>query len=272
VWPGAQPERPDGALFAFGGLSQKVRGEAVECVIAPWHRPGDHAPMHSDRRPRKPSPSTLARRAGRAAAWLVVVGGLAAPALAGSLPACPADPFAPLAPADRDASLARPCGGEHMRWHVEPPDPIAAQRRNGVLRARVESVASEPIWPGLVTGTVKASYVALGGEPASGLRTERSVLSAGGLVRLSEQWSLHSDAGRELTSERNLATLGGAWRSIGAGLVFAEFIAGDGGAEAHRIGARWWLLPKRLSLDLDARRDVGPVEQRRYGLLLQLRP
>jgi len=193
-------------------------------------------------------------------------------ARAGTVAACAADPFAPHAPAEVDASLARPCDGEQLRWNVEPQDPVAAARRTGVLRARVESVASESIWPGLITGTVKASYVALGGEPASGLRTERTVVAAGGMLRLNEAWSLHGDAGRELTSERNLATVGGAWRPVGAGLLFAEVIAGDRGAEAHRVGARWWLLPRRLSIDLDARHDLGPVEQRRYGLVLQLQP
>lgn len=188
-----------------------------------------------------------------------------------ALPACPADPFALVPPAERDQSLARPCGGEHLKFQVEPQDPANAARRTGVLRARLDSVASEPLWPGLI-GTVKMSWAALGGEPTSGLRTERTLLTAGGLMRITDEWALQMNAGRDLTSSVSRATMGGTWRPMGLGMVFAEWMGDDRGGEGHRVGARWWLLPKRLSLEVDARVEVAPVEKQRYGLTLQLQP
>lgn len=219
---------------------------------------------------KSPTARWAAKCGGSVAARGIAAGVLMCAAQAQALPACQADPFGSPPPAERDQNLARPCGGEHLRVHVEPPDPGAAARRTGVLRTRVDSVASQRVAPGL-TGTVKMSWTSLAGEPHSGLRTERTLLAAGGLMRLSDEWALQMNAGRDLMTARNVATMGGAWRPVGLGLVFAEWIGNDGGAEAHRLGARWWVLPKKLSLEFDARREVR-TEQQRYGVMLQLQP
>ena len=83
------------------------------------------------------------------ASWLrrsaAVLAGLCLGGLAqAAAPGCGVDPFAaPLPPGDREAAMKRPCGGEHLDWLVEPSDPGAP--RSGVLRAQLDSVASQPL-------------------------------------------------------------------------------------------------------------------------------
>lgn len=222
-------------------------------------------------------PATPSTAAGKAQRFVTTASMLAAawmPAAVQAEPACTVDPFAAPAPADREAGLAvaQRCGGEHLNWFVEPPDPAAAARRTGVLRARIDSVRSEPLLPGLL-GSVRLGWAGLGGEPTTGLRTERTVLAAGGLLRLSEDWAVRMELGRDLTADSQRSTVGGSWRPVSTALVFAEWSETPGPAQPQRVvGARWWLLPKLLAVDVQARYEGGAWDGQRVGVFFSLKP
>jgi hypothetical protein len=56
------------------------------------------------------------------------------------------------------------------------------------------------------------------------------------------------------------------------GVLFAEWAGSEAGTEAHRVGARWWLVPRRLAVDVGARHlpdGMGWVDHR-VGLAFSL--
>lgn len=193
------------------------------------------------------------------------------PAWADLRPACRVDPFALGAPPmEREALLRQPCGSDELlKLHVEPLNP--ALPRSGVVRARVDNVVSEGVFPGLLA-SVKLSWAGLGGEPTTGLRTERTLLAAGGQLRVSDHWSVQMNLGRDLVSDRNRATAVGLWRPLERGVLFAEWSGAKHDAESQRVGARWWVLPRRLAVDVDSRHDQRGWDAHRLWLTYSLRP
>ncbi|WP_309638175.1 hypothetical protein [Methylibium sp.] len=188
-----------------------------------------------------------------------------------TLPTCRVDPFALAAPpVEREASLRRPCGSDQlMKLHVEPLNPAAP--RSGVLRARIDNVVSEGLMPGLL-GSVKLSWAGLGGEPTTGLRTERALLAAGSQLRVSDDWSVQMNLGRDLVSQRSRATAVGLWRPVEGGVLFAEWSDSRREADVQRVGARWWVMPRRLAIDVDSRHDERGWDAYRFNLTLSLKP
>lgn len=196
-----------------------------------------------------------------------------APAWADTLPACRVDPFALAAPpADREGALKQRCGGDQLlKWQVEPPDPMAAARRNGVLRARVDNTVSEPLLPGLL-GSVKLAWSGLGGEPSTGLRTERTLVAAGSQLRLSDQFALQMNLGRNLESQQSRSTAVGLWRPLERTTLFAEWTEAEDAPEEQRVGARWWLKRDRLSIDVDSKHSPQGWDAYRFLLTVSLKP
>ena len=194
-------------------------------------------------------------------------------AWADGLVACRVDPFALAAPpADREVALKQRCGGEQlMKWQVEPPDPGAAARRNGVLRARLDNTVSEPLLPGLLA-TLKLAWSGLGGEPTTGLRTERTLVAAGSQFRLSDHFSMQMNLGRDLATQQSRTTAVGLWRPLERTTLFAEWTEAENAPEEQRVGARWWLKRDRLAVDLDSKHGPQGWDTYRFLLTLSLRP
>jgi hypothetical protein len=111
------------------------------------------------------------------------------------------------------------------------------------------------------------------GDAGGGLRTERTVLSLGGQLRLDDSLSLQTNLGLEHAgAPRTRATVASVWQPTKMGLLFAEWAGSEAGTEARRVGGRWWLVPRKLAVDLGARYlpdGLGWVDQR-VGLAFNL--
>jgi hypothetical protein len=194
-------------------------------------------------------------------------------ASAEGLRACPVEPFAEEALNVRESVLREGCGGDHWNWNVETPRAKESDPGPSVVRTGFDTVASEPLVPGML-GTVRMSWAGMRDEELGGLTTERATVAAGTLWRMSEDFAVQMNFGRELTGiPRSRATVAGVWSPIDAGLVFAEWAGTpEGTTENHRLGARWWLLPGHLSVDFSARQlpDSPGWVDHRYGLTFTL--
>lgn len=173
---------------------------------------------------------------------------------------CRIEPFADDSAEQREALWGRSCGGEHVRLGFERAGPSA-------VRARLNSVVTERVRPPLVgiplVSSIRLAWSGVGDAEGGGLRTEQGILAAASSVRLGEEWSVRANVGREITGSRTRTTLASIWRPA-RGLIFAEWAGSEERTEAHRVGARWWLLPKRLAIDIGARYlpdGIGWVDQ-----------
>ena len=197
---------------------------------------------------------------------------LAAPAWADGLPDCPAAPFGDVSTTQRAASLSGACQYDSSRWKVETPRAKPADAGPSLVKAEFSTLGSMRF--ASLLGTLKFDWSGLRGSDAGGgLRTERTALAVGGLVRLDDSLSLQTNLGLEhAAAPRTRATVNSVWQPTKLGLLFAEWAGSDAGTEAHRIGGRWWLVPRKLALDLDARHvpdGSGWVDQR-IGLALNI--
>lgn len=184
-----------------------------------------------------------------------------------SVAPCRVEPFADDSAAQREALWGRRCGGEHLRLGFESAGP-------GALRARLNSVLTQRFNPPIggvpLVTSIRLAWSGLGDVEGGGLRTEQGFLAAGSSVRFGEQWSIRAKVGRELAGGlRTRTTFTSMWRPS-RGLIFAEWAGNEDRTEMHRIGARWWLIPKRLAIDIGARYlpdGIGWVDQ---GIRLSL--
>jgi hypothetical protein len=73
-------------------------------------------------------------------------------------------------------------------------------------------------------------------------------------------------------AERSRATVASVWKPVKTGVLFAEWAGSEAGTEAHRVGGRWWLIPRKLAIDLGARHlpDGPGWVDRRIGLALDV--
>lgn len=84
-------------------------------------------------------------------------------------------------------------------------------------------------------------------------------------LELGQSWTVHANLGRahDRASDRNGALLNLAlqWTPTERWLGFAELQTSNRsaifGSTVRTVGARWWLEPERLGLDLTASRDAG---------------
>jgi hypothetical protein len=178
--------------------------------------------------------------------------------------ACRVDPFGTESAADRAALLTRGCGGEHIDYRLETPRNRPTDPGPSRIAAQVDVVATRPLLSGLLA-TLQLNWSAAGSEDSDRLlRTERTVWAAGTWWRLSRQWAVQMNVGREFTvAPRTRATLAGIWRPIRSALLFAEWAGNTESTEGQRVGLRWWLVRNRLVLEAGARRlaDLGWAER-----------
>jgi hypothetical protein len=197
---------------------------------------------------------------------------LAAAAHAAGLPDCPVAPFADVSAAQRAVVMNDGCQYESSRWQLETPRAKPLDPGPSLVKAQFSSLMSMR-FPSLV-GSLKFDWAGMRlGDADGGLRTERTAVALGGLLRLVDSLSLQTNLGLEHTgAPRNRATIASIWQPSKTGLLFAEWAGSDTRTEARRVGGRWWLVPRRFSIDLGARHvpdGPGWVDQR-IGLALNL--
>jgi hypothetical protein len=187
--------------------------------------------------------------------------------------ACRVDPFGQQSAAEGESLLRQGCGGEHLKWNLETPRARPEDAGPSLLQAQVVTSVSRPLAYGLL-GTLKFDWAGLRDETDGELRTERSALAAGGLVRIGDGLALQMNLGRELTDLRSRATVSTLWQPTRSATAFAEWAGSETGTEAQRLGARWWLLPQRLALDVAATRLPDGIgwSDHRIGLTLAVQP
>lgn len=206
-----------------------------------------------------------------AAAW-ALGGMLAAPAWAGGLPDCPVAPFGEVSAAQHAAVLSGGCGYDSSRWKLETPRARPADVGPSLVKAEFSSLMSARV--SSLLGSLRLDWAGMrAGDAGGGLRTERTALALGGAVRVDDSLLLQTNLGLEHTgAARTRATVSSVWQPTKAGLLFAEWAGSETGTEAHRVGGRWWLVPRKLAIDLGARYlpdGLGWVDQR-VGLAVKL--
>lgn len=183
---------------------------------------------------------------------------------------CRVEPFGVETAADRARDFTRHCSGEQVKWNLSAtPRRAMLSGHPNIVRAQLNSLTTQRFGSGMLA-TLKLNWAASGDSFARRFRTERMALAAGGWFRFDPRWALQANIGREKTGEaRTRATVATVWQPVRAALVFAEWAGSEAGTEMHRIGARWWLVPRRLALDFGAiaRPDDGfGWEERRIGV------
>jgi len=188
---------------------------------------------------------------------------------ADAAPPCRVEPFAQETAADRARAIAQPCGGEHLLWNLSgTPRRAMLSGQPNVVRAQLRSVRTHRLGSGMLA-SLKFNWAASGNSFSRRFSTERLALAAGGWLRIDEHLALQANIGREKTiGQRTRATVATVWQPGRAGLVFAEWAGTQDGTEMHRVGGRWWLVPRRLALDFGATSRVGGSgwEDQRIGL------
>ncbi len=202
---------------------------------------------------------------------VVALGGLlAAPAWA--LPECPVQAFGDVSAEQRATAMGGGCEYESARWTVETPRARPVDPGPSLVKAQFSSLTSLRF--SSLVGSLKFDWAGMRpGDADGGLRTERTALALGALLRLVDSFSLQTNLGLEhTTAPRTRATIASVWQPTKAGVLFAEWAGSDSGTEARRVGGRWWLVPHKLAIDLGARHlpdGLGWVDQR-IGLALDL--
>ncbi|HEY0819629.1 MAG TPA: hypothetical protein VGD46_12675 [Rhizobacter sp.] len=204
---------------------------------------------------------------------IVSVWGLAAcgAAWAGGTPDCPVTPFGDASPVQFEAGLSGRCKAESARWKVEAPRAKPTHIGPSVMSAEFTSLTGVRV--SSLLAAMRLDWSGLRGSEAAGSpKAERAAFALGGLLRLHEQLAVQTSVGLEHTGvQRSRATFSSVWRPSKLGVLFAEWAGSELGTEMHRVGGRWWLVPRRLSIDLGARRAPdGPWIDQRVGLSLSL--
>ncbi len=216
----------------------------------------------------------MATRATRGRQWAgAALLCLAAPAWAGGLPDCPVAPFGDVSASQHVAMQSGACRHENARLKLETPRARPADAGPGLLRAEFSSLMS--VRASSLVGSLKFDWAGLrSGATDGNLRSERTALSIGGLLRLVDNLSLQTNVGLEHTgAPRSRATVSSVWRPTKMGVLFAEWAGSEAGTESHRVGGRWWLVPRRLAVELGARHlpnGLGWVDHR-VGVALKLK-
>ncbi len=215
-------------------------------------------------------PSTMAAALHPLLALLAL--GACGAATAGAMPECPVTPFGEASPVQYEAGLALRCKAEAARWHVEAPRAKPTDVGPSVMKAEFTSLTGIRLAPLLAAMRLDLSGLR-GSEAAGSPKAERAALAFGGLVRLHRQLALHTSVGLERTDiQRSRATFSSVWKPSKLGVLFAEWAGTEFGTESHRVGARWWIVPRRVSIDVGARHlPEGPGwVDHRVGLAVSL--
>ncbi len=190
------------------------------------------------------------------------------------MPDCPVEPFSEVSAAQRAQMLAGNCRDESSRWKVAAPRPKAQEASPTVVKAEYSALSSQRF--ASLLGSLKFDWSGQRQTDGRGvaLNTQRAALAAGGLLRVDDDLALQMNLGMEHASvARMRATMSSMWQPTRASMLFAEWAGSEAGTESRRVGGRWWVVPRRVVVELAARQlpnGVGWVDQR-IGLAFNLK-
>lgn len=183
-------------------------------------------------------------------------------------PTCRVEPFADGNVVQYVEDVARPCSGEATNIELETPRERAGDSGPGLMKAQAQRLGTRVFGPFMTTFKLAR---ARGGESDLRLRTEQAVIAAGGLLRLDHALAPRAPVGRDNAGEaRNRARFASLWQPQENSLLFAEWAGSNEQTDHQSIGMRWYLIHKRIAIDIAARRtpwSSGWAEPR-IGLLL----
>ncbi len=189
------------------------------------------------------------------------------------LPDCPVASFGDPTAEQRATMLNGNCLLESTRWKVETPRARQADPRPSQVRAQYSSLSSLK-YSSSLQGSFKFDVSTFrGGEGV--MPADRAAFSLGGLYQIDSDLALQTNFGMEqqaATETRTRTTVSSLWRPFKTGFLFAEWSGSNAGTEAHRLGGRVWVVPRRIAIDLGARYvpDGPGWVDRRIGLSLNL--
>lgn len=168
-------------------------------------------------------------------------------------------------------SMGYGCGGERMALNVAAPLPAnTANARMRRFDLSIDQWVSTRLADQLVTSArlgVKAS-----GDPTVKNQAARALVAAGSMLRLNDDWAMELQFGRDkdTTALRSRAKWSTLWRVAGEHLMYLQ-LASEPEGTAQTVGMRWWLVPRRATLDLSAYRPVNAERiEPRLGLSVRL--
>lgn len=187
-----------------------------------------------------------------------------------ALPACELNPFSDASAEERAQQFDRLCGQDQLHLRADSARPAAEA---GPVRHEVE--VDQRLTQRLgedITTTARLNWLGAGEEQARGTQTSaRALLAAGAQYRFDPDWSLELNMGREANGDDDLrtrATMSSAWRPAGEHLLYMQWAAEPEGV-ANTLGMRWWLVPRRMAVDVSARVPPGgQAVEPRLGLSL----
>jgi hypothetical protein len=183
---------------------------------------------------------------------------------------------------EREKALARQdCGGDHLQVKLQTADKPVATIPNstqtaalgaspGPLHAQMSTTMSERF--SLFRTDVRFGWSGARNDFSGRVRTASANVAATGSVLLDPGWMLQAGLGREMAAgPRTRTTLASVWQPMYQALVYAEWAGIDGVNDGQVVGGRWWLVPRRLALDINARHapDGSGWTDQRVAITLQ---
>jgi hypothetical protein len=184
--------------------------------------------------------------------------------------ACRVDPYGDSSPEERETMLDRGCGMDRLKLDVDGPRPQATSDSTPLAPVKLGADQVMTRSQGPLTTSLRMGWQGLSASEGR-LQTEHALLAAASMLRLSPDLAVDMNVGRDLGANlRTRTTVTGLWRATDERLIFAE-VAPEGGSLVGAVGLRWWLVAKRLVLDVAARRpsDGAGIEPRVGLALLQ---
>jgi hypothetical protein len=180
---------------------------------------------------------------------------------------CRVDPYGDSIPEQRELQLDRACGLDRLEMRVDGPRVQPQAVAMATPKLEVDQLLSRN--DGWLTHSLRLGWSAALDDKAGRLQTDHALLAAGTLLRLSDDWALDMNVGRDIGARLpTRTTVTGLWRPLDDGMLFAQ-VAPEATGFASTVGLRWWLVPKRLVFDVAARRSAdGQAIEPRVGLSL----
>ena len=180
---------------------------------------------------------------------------------------CRVDPYGDANPEQRELQLDRACGQDRLQMRVDGPRVQPQAVAMATPKLEVDQLLSRN--DGWLTHSLRLGWSAALDDKAGRLQTDHALLAAGTMLRLSEEWALDMNVGRDVGAKLpTRTTVTGLWRPLDDGMLFAQ-VTPEAAGLASTVGLRWWLVPKRLVFDVAARRSAdGQAIEPRVGLSL----
>jgi hypothetical protein len=178
---------------------------------------------------------------------------------------CRVDPYGDASPEQREQELDRQCGLDRLQMRVDGPRVQPTAVAMNTPKFELDQLVSRNDGP--LINSLRMGWAATLDDKVGKLETEHALVAAGSQLRLGDDWALDMNVGRDVGAKLpRRTTFTGLWRPAGESMMFAQ-LAPEASGLASTVGMRWWLVPKRLVLDVAAHRSAdGQSIEPRVGL------